>query len=138
MLFSKTITVPADTAASAKVTEKIKISRGVIHQVGVLFPDGCNGMVKVTLHDGGHQFSPSTEGMDYIGSGQLVLGQEHYKPEAGTNQIAVKAWSPDTTYNHEITVYLWILPENILLPTLIFLDIRNALILLLRKIGVKV
>lgn len=117
MLFSGVLTIPANTAETAKASATIKISDGVIHQIGILFPDGCNGLVKAQLFEAGHQFSPSTEGLFYTGNDTFIIGPEFYEPFTNTNSITVKGWSTNTRYNHDITVYLWILPKSLLLPT---------------------
>lgn len=116
MMYAETLSVPADTKENAKVSTSMIIGHGVIHQIDVLIPEGTKQMVKVQLFDGGRQFHPAREDESISSNGHLITGKVHYKLQETRDEITIKAFSPDTANSHIITVYVWVLPERILMP----------------------
>lgn len=135
MLFTKTITVPAGTAATSPTTERIKIAAGIIHQIEILFPDGCNGTVYVTLSEADMQFWPTTRDMSISGSGGPVRGSEFYEQQTNNKEVTFKGWSPSADYDHDITVYIWVLPKKVLLPTAAEEGLLGSLSSVIRGMG---
>jgi len=116
MLYSKDITVPANTAETAKQTTDLKIADGVIHKVSILFPTGCVCLVKIQMFEGGHQFISSTEGQYLSGDGEAVDIPEFYEIKGGPRYITIKTWNLDDTYDHTLQIRIYVLPKEYLLP----------------------
>ena len=104
MFFCWDITVTADTPKDEPLKEWLDMPRGVITRVDIKFPAGCHGMVKARLFLESLQFVP-------LSSDEWVTGDDETVPtETGIEladhpyKIKFVACSPDTEYDHTITV----------------------------------
>ena len=138
MLYELSLTIPKNTAETAKVSTAIRVWSGVIHEVFVMIPAGSAGLAHAQLMQGGHQFAPSTEGMSFHGDDTFIPYKEHLSLKPGWNNITLRGWNDDDTFGHKVTVWIAVLPEQVVLPTAIFADIRLSLRLLLRRLGIRV
>lgn len=136
MFYVKEITTDADTARADSVETDRRVWAGVIHHVDVVFPAGCAGLLHVTIWHGGHQIFPSEELQDFAGDGETVSFKDHYKLIPGENLIRIKTWNEDDTFSHTCRVRIGVLPQKIVFPEYVFVDIANSLRWLLRRIGV--
>lgn len=116
MLYSTDIKVPKNTPITAKQVTKLKVSDGVIHKVGIVFPSGCAGLVKIQMLDGGHQFISSTEGQYLSGDGEVVTIPDFYEIKTAPRFITIKTWNDDDTYDHTLQVRIYMLPKRFLMP----------------------
>jgi len=115
-IFTKDITLSAGGSSSNPTWTTIKVTRGVIHEINVVFPSGCAGLVYVAIYDGVHPIFPSTEGMHFRGDGETIDFKEFYELKAYPSILWIKAWNEDDTYDHTIMVRIAILPKWVLLP----------------------
>ncbi len=127
MLYSVSITTNANTTeVNAKVTS-LKLTDGVIHEVGIYFPPGCAGLVYCQIYDGGHQFVPSTQGQFLRGDGMLIKSREFYEIATSPRFIDIKTWNLDDAYDHTIEIYISLLPKFVLLPEIMLMQSINSL-----------
>lgn len=112
MLFTKDITVPANTLDSAPKEDIIKIAHGIITWISVLEPPGCHGMVHCTILHHEHQIAPSTLNMTMTGDTTPIEWDEFYESYQPPYELKVKLWSPGTTYPHRVTVRVAVLPRK--------------------------
>jgi len=117
MLFTADVVVPAGTEANSPKVQTLKIARGIISWVSVLFPPGCNGMVYCTIAHHEHQIAPSTEQMTMSGNADPIEWNEYYKCYQLPHELKIRAWSPGTTYDHTISVRVAILPREGVIAT---------------------
>ena len=129
MLFTATITTAASTTTQYT---NLKCSMGIIHQVEIHFPSGCNGLLSCSLYLGGHQILPSTEGMEIIGNKETIVLLEHIELNADQNTIRVQTTNADDTYSHTIQVRVSVLPQNVLVSN--FSDLGDLIRSVLLKI----
>lgn len=108
------LTVDAGTEATEPEEVKIRCAAGILFQHSITFRDGCNDLVRVSMYHGGHQIVPIGASEYLTGDGRTIQGRDWYELKASDNIITVKAWSPDTIYEHGIDVELWVLPEDVL------------------------
>ena len=116
MLFVEEINVPAGTPEDKPVEQVIKLKPGVLTKIQVLFPFGCNAMVKVKILHGEKIIVPANPEKWLVGNGETVnitLALEHYDEPF---QIKVLAASPGTSYEHTIYVRAEVLPEELAFP----------------------
>jgi len=116
MIFAESITTPANTSAADYKTSMIKITDGVIHEVTIIFPAGCAGLVYFQLFDGGHQFIPSTYGQYLRGDAIDITSKEFYEINTAPRWLTARTWNLDTKYEHTVEVLVKILPKSVLLP----------------------
>ncbi len=109
MLFETDITVLTTHTPTAKLQTTIKLSRGILHHVGVYFPPGCQGVVHVAINRGIHQFFPVTPGTSTKGD-TLEIGGAQFQPILSSPyEVDVWGWSESASYDHKITVRLWVM-----------------------------
>lgn len=116
MLFETDITVLTTHTASNKLQTTVKLTRGVLHYIGVYFPPGCQGVVHATINRGIHQIFPVTPGTSVKGDA-FEIGGTHFHPIlSAPYQVDVWAWSNSASYDHIITVRLWIMQVWQMMP----------------------
>jgi len=105
MLYTKTLTVPANTPSDAPVETTIVVKHPVVTKLGVHFPSGCVGMVKVAVFYGKLQIWPSKEG-EWVSGDDVTIWDEPFfeLPERETT-LTLKGYSPGTSYDHDVTFY---------------------------------
>ena len=135
MYYEFDITVPANTAESAPVTEDLQLCRGVIHRIEVQFPIGTFGLAhcRLTHHLFG-QLPTNPEG-DFSSDGYIIPIDENL--EFYSEPYAIKGifWNDDDTYPHTITVRVGILDAK---TPLFILSIFKGLAKMLKLMGIKV
>jgi len=114
----------ADVAGSPKKIDLL-LSAGVVHQVDVLFQDGCNHEEFVQIFDGDHQLWPSNRGGAIRGNATVISFREFYELEAGHNRLQAYIWSTLSSDWKEVVINIGVLPKQILQP-LSFKEIVEA------------
>lgn len=116
MIFEHDLTVPANTAESSRASTTLTLEKGIVHQLDVLFPFGCNGEVLVVIKRGQHQVWPSNGQGQLKGDGFPITGKVWLELEEEPFELTAEGWSPDTTYPHVVTIRLWMQRREILEP----------------------
>lgn len=116
MLFTDTFTVTAATTKAAPVSRELPVSHGILHLVEVVFLDGPENEVLVTVGKGEHQLVPTNPDGAIVGNAEAVAARLFQEIEESPYILTIKAWSPSAAYDHQITVRAHILPREILLP----------------------
>lgn len=104
------ITVPADTAELNPIYQKLKLSAGIITNINIKFPDGCNGMVKVRILRWTFQLVPLSNGEWVTGNGETVPTETSYELLEVPFELEFQACSPSTSYPHKITIRIEVSP----------------------------
>lgn len=133
MLFEAHVTVETTHSATSPKEQIIKISKGVIAWVSVLFPSGCHNMVHCTIYHHEHQVFPSAEGMSIIGDRVPIEWNEYYECYQPPYELKIRAWGVGCTYDHLVTVRLAILPRKAIMALAVVDAIRSVLTLLSPK-----
>jgi len=111
-----------------------KLTKGIVHHYGIQFLQGCNGLVFVAIDHGGHQAFPINRDHAFSGN-DVVIGKETFYPlEVEPYELKVRAWSPDCSYEHTVTVRFDLLPREHLEPQTI---LTKAIQSMARLLGVK-
>ena len=116
MLFVEEVNVPAGTEENNPVEKEIELKPGVLTKIQVLFPFGCNAMVKVRVLYGEKIIIPANPEKWLVGNGETVnitMALEHYDEPF---RIKVIACSPGTSYDHTIYIRAEVLPEELAFP----------------------
>ena len=117
--------VQAADLASAKHPLDMVLTAGVIHQVDIMFEDGCNYDVAVQLFKGGSQIWPSSEGYSFRGNATIVSFREFYPLKSAINDLRALIWTEDADNIGMIVIQLGILPAEIIQP-LSFAELLKA------------
>lgn len=113
MLFSKWVTVPADTGSGEPYAESIKVSKGVVRRVWVLIPIPSAWCVGVQIWYATWQMWPTSR-TEWIPGGMVLL---EFEESVGIDQppleFEVRAYNEDTVNDHKIWVALSVLRPTI-------------------------
>jgi len=113
MFFAWDIAIPAGTSASSPVEQTLKLTSGVITHVGVKFPSGCHGMVRVRLLHQTSQLVPLSRGEWVTGDDEEVPSETHFELWTTPYSLRFQGCSPGTTYPHTVTVRITVLPRAV-------------------------
>jgi hypothetical protein len=111
-----TLTVPADTPEASPEFKTLQLSFGVIKYIAVVHPRGCKAMVNIRIFHEEHQVFPNNpeeaaRGDNVIEGGELFLPL-YYAPYT----LKAKGTSPDTSFAHNIPIYVLVLPPEVAEP----------------------
>lgn len=104
-----------DTLAAPHVKD-LKISDGVIHQVDVLFQNGCNHEEFVQIFDGGFQLWPSNRGEKLRGNATIISFRDFYELVPGRSILTAKIWTTLSGNFKEVIIQIGVLQKRILQP----------------------
>ena len=126
MFHVHTYTLKAENTENNPKIVDMKLSQGIIHQVDILFQDGCNGVNKVQIYQGGSQIWPSNRQGAFSGNATVVSFREFFPVKKGANEFTAKLWTEDTATLGTVVIQIGVLPRGILQP-LSFNEIVKAI-----------
>jgi len=112
--FSHTVTT-ADIITAKKELE-LQMSAGVIHQVDVLFQDGCDHEVNVQIFMANFQLWPSNRGATMKGNATVISFREFMELEPGGSELTAFIWGDGVVTGKEVVIQIGLLPKRILQP----------------------
>lgn len=104
------ITITADTKETAPLEQQLELPIGIITKIDIKFPAGCHGMVKVRLLRWTFQLVPLTSGEWVTGDDEAIPTETYYELMEVPTFLTFKGCSPDTAYDHKITVRIEVNP----------------------------
>jgi len=113
MFYAWDITIPAGTLEAAPVTQTLKLTKGVITALDVKFPSGCHGLVKARLLRSEFQLIPLSGGQWVTGDDEIVKTEPYYELDEIPSELKFVGCSPNTTYDHVVTVRVAITPTEV-------------------------
>lgn len=116
MLYSKQITISANTSEASPSRSYFKINKGVISNIWITFPAGCAGLVKLRVYHEGHPFLPVNADNYLRGDNYTFVFPVMFEITQEPMLLTVEAWNEDLTYSHTIDVLFLILPKELVLP----------------------
>lgn len=108
---------PGNNDTEAKPKElPLQLTAGIIHQVDVLFQDGCNHEIFVQVWHAGLQLWPSNRGEKLRGNATVVSFREFHELVSGEALLTAKIWTTLTDNTKEIIIQIGLLPKRVLQP----------------------
>ena len=105
----------ADTEASPHELS-MKLTAGVIHQVDILFQDGCDHETFVQVYDDNFQLWPSNRGETLRGNATVVSFREFFELIPGNTVLTAKIWTTLAADFKEVLIQIGLLPKEIIQP----------------------
>lgn len=113
-IFSHTPDAGDAEATPHKLT--MDLTAGVIHQVDILFQNGCAHKEFVQIFHGGSQIWPSNRGEKFRGNATVISFREFHEIKPGHSDLTARIWTTLTEEFKEITISIGLLPKHILQP----------------------
>jgi len=102
------------------VTDKaeldMKLTAGVIHQVDVLFQDGCDHLVEVQIFRANYQIWPSNRDATLKGNATVVSFREFFELKAGASELTAYIWADGVITGVDVVIQIGLLPKKIIQP----------------------
>jgi len=95
---------------------EMKLAAGVVHQVDVLFQDGCGHEEFVQIFQGGHQLWPTNRGEYLRGNATVVSFREFLPLGHGDNVLTAKISTTLTEEFKEVIIQIGLLPKKVIQP----------------------
>ena len=112
--FNQTITTSDDS--DAKIRLDLDLAAGVIHQVDVLFQDGCNHEAHVQIFQGNLQLWPSNRGNTLRGNATVISFREFFEVSSGLSDLHAMIWGDGTIDAVEVVIQIGLLSKRVLQP----------------------
>ncbi len=122
MFFAWDIEVLAGTTEDDPKTQTLKLTKGVITGLDVVFAPGCHRLVKTRLLIAESQLIPLSRDEWCTGDGEAVKTEPYYEMLDEPLQLKFIGAAPLTAYNHTITVRVRMQPFEVAAPWAIFRD----------------
>ncbi|MDD2777562.1 MAG: hypothetical protein PHI16_01525 [Methanocellales archaeon] len=116
MFYAFPLTVAAGNTVNNKAIIQMPISAGVIHQVDILFPDGCDHNIRVQVFDQDFQLWPSNRNATIRGDATVVSFRDFVEITPDNNVLKGVAWWADTETAQTVFIHIGVLPREILQP----------------------
>lgn len=127
MLFSASLTVPANTLKTAPSESVLKIAHGIITKFMVRPRPGHAGLAHCVILHLEHQIAPSTQDMDISGDAFPVDWEEYYEIYQSPYELKIRGWNEDDTYPHTFDIFVAVLPKKAL-PAASVADVIKSVI----------
>jgi len=116
MYYTWSYTPDADDTATTPHELELQLTSGVIHQVDVLFQNGCNHKEFVQIFDDAVQLWPSNRGEKLRGNATVISFREFYELGPGHTDLTLKVWTTLTEEFKEIIISIGLLPKKVIQP----------------------
>lgn len=94
----------------------LDLTAGVIHQVDVLFQDGCNHEAHVQIFQGNFQLWPSNRGKTFRGNATVISFREFHELAPGATDLYAMIWGDGVITGVEVVIQIGLLPKRIIQP----------------------
>ena len=102
MYYLYNISTPANTPYENRKRTRIKLAKGTITDVKILFPSGCSGLLSCNIFRGGHQLYPISPGEFFTGDHTDFSFSEYYILSNQPYELVVDSWNLDDTLPHSV------------------------------------
>ena len=99
-----------------KKKKKMDLTAGVIHQVDVLFQDGCDHKVNVQVRQGNFQIWPTNRQATLQGNATVVSFREFYEVAPGGTDLYALIWGDPAVSAVDVIIQIGLLPKAIIQP----------------------
>lgn len=104
-----------DTEANPHKLE-LQLTAGIIHQVDVLFQNGCGHEEFIQVFSDNMQIWPSNRGEKLRGNATVISFREFYEISPGNTDLTAKIWTTLPDGFKEIIINIGLLPKRIIQP----------------------
>lgn len=104
MLYSKVVTVPAQTVMAVPQIETLKVTNGIIRHIWVRWRYGSGNLCGVRLRCEGFVHWPLTLGEWFPSTPYPLEFDESFPVETEPYQVLVEAYNLDDVYTHDVWI----------------------------------
>ena len=116
MFYAFSYTPSATDTAAAPKKLPLPLSKGIIHQVDVLFQTGCDHKVFVQIWNDNFQLWPINRGEKLRGNATVISFRDYFELEKGSTELTAYIWTTLSADFAEVIIQLGVLPKEVLQP----------------------
>lgn len=117
MFYVFTCTPLQHTTEATPTPTLLRLTPGIIHQVDVLFQDGCDHAEHVQIWDRNFMLWPSNRGENLRGNATVISFREFYEIVPAHTILTAKTWTAEDTADIvEVIIQIGLLPKRIIQP----------------------
>ena len=106
---------PATSVLNKQYT-RLKLQKGVIHKIDIVFPPGCLTLLHLHINDALHQVWPTNPDENFASDSETISFEEHFVIDYEPYELQAWTWNDDDTYSHQVIIRIGLLPEAIVSP----------------------
>jgi hypothetical protein len=126
MDYSYAVKTTKNTAKADAIETELKLTAGIITQVWMVHPEGCQGLAYAAIFRGGHQLYPANPEEAYHGNDVPMIWDDNYELETPA-VLKLKTWNLDDTYDHTVYVRVTVMRPIIDVATQALIDALNII-----------
>lgn len=134
MFYDKLITIPAGTLKSNPIIQSLLLTKGVVNHVEIVFPAGCHNTVSCVIMHQEHQLFPTNPDGSFQSDNDIIKFEDWFELNAEPYEVKIIAWSPLSAYDHDITVRIGVINNEV---ASLFLKAIEGLYTMLQLLGMK-
>lgn len=104
MFYEYNVPIPANTAQNNELSTLLRLSRGFIRRVELVFPRGCAGLVGVRIFRGNLQVIPLNFPAWIDTDDEVVKADTEIDLTVNPFELEFRGYNLDDTYSHNIRV----------------------------------
>ena len=116
MFYTFSHTLTEDKTEEDPDNIELTLAAGVIHQVDVLYQDGCDHEIFVQIYQADLQLWPSNRGESLRGNATVISFREFFVLAPGNSTLYAHVWSTLGSAWKEIIIQIGLLPKTVLQP----------------------
>jgi len=116
MFYTFAHTLTTGDISTAKKEIEMPLTEGVIHQVDVLFQDGCDHKAHVQIYRGNQQLWPTNRGASIVGNATVVSFRDFVEVDSGESRLHAFVWGDGVITAVDVIINIGLLPKAILQP----------------------
>jgi len=109
-------TIETTDIITAPIRQELDLISGVIHQIDVLFEDGCDHEAHAQIFQGSTQLWPSNTGATLVGDATVISFREFFEIKPGLTDLTLVLWGDGTIDDVEVILQIGLLPKRVLQP----------------------
>lgn len=102
MQYSYSLNVLATHVVGSELKTNFDLPAGIIKEISVSFPGGCNRQIHVQIYKGATLLFPQGAGQDYCENQNVVKFPTYYEIDTNPTTFAVWCWGVGCSYPHKV------------------------------------
>ncbi len=116
MFYTFTNTVNTGDVVGDPIIQNLDLITGIIHQVDILFQDGCDNEAHVQIFQAKTQIWPTNDGATIVGNAIVVSFREFFEIRPGATDLELRIWGDGVIDDVNVSLQLGLLPKRVLQP----------------------
>jgi len=108
MIYAFDIQTPAKTLVTAKKKTILRMERGLIYRLEIVFPPGPVHLLHLTINDALHQVWPTNQDADFAGNNDKIEFDEELNIDEPPYELQAYTWNEDEAYAHWVQIRIGI------------------------------